>query len=328
MNIFHISGVVLFIFLRNSIIFTIFAGILSDFKIISLENNKKKRSFIQRLKNKYRLVIMNDDTLEEKFSFKLSRLNVFVASGTGIILLIIITTYIIAFTPLREYIPGYGSNESNRKIRELLLKADSLEENLKNKDLYLYNIKNVIEGKEIVDALPEKHDTAQTNHGNVNIIKSKEDSLLRVEMEQQDKYKIAVSDNSKGATVSSISNFFFFTPLKGIITNNFDPTNEHYGIDIVAAKNEAIKSTLDGIVIFAGWTLKTGYTMVIQHQDNLISVYKHNSALLKKEKDHVEAGEVIAIIGETGELSTGPHLHFELWYDGAPVNPRDYMVFQ
>ena len=119
MNIFHISGVVLFIFLQKSIIFTIFAGILSDFKIISLENNnKKKRSFIQRLKNKYRLVIMNDDTLEEKFSFKLSRLNVFVASGTGIILLIIITTYIIAFTPLREYIPGYGSNESNRKIRK------------------------------------------------------------------------------------------------------------------------------------------------------------------------------------------------------------------
>jgi len=303
--------------------------LFSGLKKISLENKKNKSRFIQRLKNKYRLVIMNDNTFEEKFSFKLSRLNVFVATGAASILLIFITTYIIAFTPLREYIPGYGSNESTRKVRELMLKADSLEENLKNKELYLYNIKNVIEGKEIVDALPEKPDTSGKTHGNINISKSKEDSLLRVEMEKQDKYNItAVSDNSSGSQISSISNFLFFTPLKGIITNNFDPANDHFGIDVVAKKNEAIKSTLSGVVIFAGWTLKTGYTIVIQHQDNLISVYKHNSALLKKEKDYVVAGEAIAIIGETGELSNGPHLHFELWYGGAPVNPRDYMIFQ
>jgi murein DD-endopeptidase MepM/ murein hydrolase activator NlpD len=116
--------------------------------------------------------------------------------------------------------------------------------------------------------------------------------------------------------------------LKGIITNNYDPSGKHYGVDIVAAKNAAIKSTLDGTVIFAEWTLQTGYTIAVQHQDNLISVYKHNSVLLKKEGDYVTAGAVIAIIGETGELTTGPHLHFELWYDGSPVNPRDYMVFQ
>lgn len=271
---------------------------------------------------------MNDDTFEEKFSFRLSMLNVFVVLGTLIIILVIVTIYIIAFTPLREYIPGYGSNESDRNIRELMLKADSLEENLKNKDLYLYNIRNIMEGKEVVDKLPEKPDSAGNKYDNLNFAKSKEDSLLRLEMEQQDKYNIAVSDNSSGSSISSISSFFFFTPLKGIITNNYDPANNHYGIDIVAAKNEAIKSTLDGTVIFAGWTLQTGYTIAIQHQDNLISVYKHNSALLKKEGCYVKAGEAIAIIGESGELSTGPHLHFELWYNGKPVNPRDYMVFQ
>ncbi len=271
---------------------------------------------------------MNNDTFEEKLSFRLSRQNVFIALGALIILLIIITTYIIAFTPLREYIPGYGSNNSDRNIRELMIKADSLEEDLKNKDLYLYNLKNIMEGKEIVDKLPEKPDSTSAKYDNLDFSKSKEDSMLRMEIEKQDQYNIAVNDNSTGASVSSISGFFFFTPLKGIITNNYDPPNDHYGIDIVAAKNEAIKSTLDGTVIFAGWTLKTGYTIAIQHQSNLISVYKHNSVLLKKEGDYIKAGEVIAIIGETGELSTGPHLHFELWYDGKAVNPRDYMVFE
>ena len=293
-----------------------------------MSGEKKKNKFFQKLKVKYRLVVMNADTFEEKVSFRLSRLNVFIALGTLIILLIFITTYIIAFTPLREYIPGYGSSESNRSIRELMFRADSMEEDLKNKDLYLYNIRNIIEGKEIVDKLPEKPDSASADYSNLNFTKSQDDSLLRIEMQKQDQYNIAVSDNSSGSSITSISSFFFFTPLKGIITNNYDPANEHYGIDIVAAKDEAIKSTLDGTIIFAGWTLQTGYTIAIQHQDNLISVYKHNSALLKQEGDYVKAGEVIAIIGESGELTNGPHLHFELWYDGTPVNPRDYMVFQ
>ena len=293
-----------------------------------MDKKKKKNGFFRKLKIKYRLVIMNNDTFEEKFSFRLSGLNVFIALGALIIILIFITTYIIAFTPLREYIPGYGSNQSVRNVRELVLKADSLEEDLKNKDLYLFNIKNIIEGKDIVDKLPEKPDSSGAKYDNLDFSKSKEDSMLRLEIERQDQYNIAVSDNSSGASVSSISGFFFFTPLKGIITNNYDPANDHYGIDIVAAKNEAIKSTLDGTVIFAGWTLKTGYTIAVQHKNNLISVYKHNSALLRKEGDYVKAGEAIAIIGETGELATGPHLHFELWYDGKPVNPRDYMVFE
>ena len=270
---------------------------------------------------------MNDDTFEERLSFRLSRLNVFIAIGASAIILVIITTYIIAFTPLREYIPGYG-NKSDRNVRELMLRADSLEENLKNKDLYLYNLKNIMDGKAVVEKLPEKPDSATNKYSNISFKKSKEDSLLRVDVEKQDKYSIAANDNSGGTPISSISSFFFFTPLKGMITNNFDPEGEHYGIDIVAAKNEAIKATLDGSVIFAGWTLKTGYTIAIQHQGNLISVYKHNSALLKKEGDDVKAGEAVAIIGETGELSNGPHLHFELWYNGMPVNPRDYMVFQ
>lgn len=291
-------------------------------------DKKKKNKLLQRLRNKYRLVVIDDDTLEEKFSFRLSRMNVFVAIGLLSIFLIVITTFIIAFTPLREYIPGYGSYESDRTLRELVIRTDSIEESMTDKELYLYNIKNIIEGKEVVDSLPAKPESTSTKYDNIVFAKSKEDSQLRLEMEKQDQYSLAVTDETEAATATSISNVFFFTPLKGLITSNYDPSSDHYGIDVVAAKNAAIKATLDGTVIFSGWTLKTGNTIAIQHTDNLISVYKHNSALLKKEGEFVKAGEVIAIIGESGELTTGPHLHFELWYDGNAVNPKDYMVFQ
>lgn len=289
---------------------------------------KKFQKFLKRLRNKYRLVIIDDDTLAEKISFRLSRMNVFVAVGLLSIILVIITTFIIAFTPLREYIPGYGSYESDRTIRELMLRADSLEESLDAKDLYLYNIKNVIEGKEPVDELPEKPETTSTKYDNLDFTKSKEDSMLRLEMQKADQYSLSGTPGTEASVITSISNLYFFTPVKGLITNYYNPSDDHFGIDIVAAKNASIKATLDGTVIFSGWTLKTGYTIAIQHTDNLISVYKHNSALLKKEGDIVSAGEVIAIIGESGELTTGPHLHFELWYDGTALNPVDYMVFE
>jgi murein DD-endopeptidase MepM/ murein hydrolase activator NlpD len=140
-----------------------------------------------------------------------------------------------------------------------------------------------------------------------------------------DQYNL-ITTGIKGSS-SSISNYFFFTPVQGIISNGYNPTGRHYGIDIVSKKNEAIKSILDGTVIFSAWTLQTGYVIAIQHQSDIISIYKHNSVLLKREGDFVKAGDPIAIIGETGELSTGPHLHFELWYNGKPVNPREYITF-
>lgn len=289
---------------------------------------KKKNKFLQRLRNKYRLVVIDDNSFEEKISLRLSRMNVFIGIVLVSLLLVVITSFIIAFTPLREYIPGYGSYKSDRMLRELVLKSDSMDQDLKNKDLYIQNIKNIMEGKEVVDSFPLKSDSSTKNYDNISFTKSKEDSLLRLEMEQQDKYNLLSTGETESSTASSILNVFFFTPLKGIITSNYDPSSDHFGIDIVAEKDAAIKAALDGTVIFSGWTLKTGNTIAIQHTDNLITVYKHNSALLKKEGDFVKAGEAIAIIGESGEQSTGPHLHFELWYDGNAVNPKDYMVFQ
>ena len=291
------------------------------------KSKKKDKKWIIKIKDKYRLVLLNDQTLEEKLSLRLSRLNVFIVLGSLTIFLIFITTYIIAFTPLREYIPGYASITSQKAVYELQIKADSLETAMKEKELYLENIKNIIAGKEPVDELPVKKDTT-ADYKNISFKPSRQDSAMRAEVERQDKYGIAEQDATEmNPSKQSLSSFLFFTPIKGYVTNNFDPADRHYGIDIVAKKNEVIKATLEGRVIFADWTLETGYTIGIQHQGNLISIYKHNASNLKKVGSYVKAGEPIGFVGGSGELSTGPHLHFELWYNGNPVNPRDYMSF-
>lgn len=269
---------------------------------------------------------MNDDTFEEKASLKLSPMNVFVTVGTIIISLVILVIYIIAFTPLREYIPGYADLTMQRRVIAMGLKADSLEEGLHAKEVYINNINSIINGTvgdnddkgDIQDNL-QRYDTIKT------LKKSKDDSLLRAQIENENKFELSVS--APKSFSNSISNFFFFTPIKGTVTNVFDPAEKHYGIDIVAPKNEAIKSTMDGTVVVATWTSETGYIIGVQHSNNMISMYKHNSVLLKKIGNYVKAGEAIAIIGNSGELSTGPHLHFELWYNGTAINPQKYMAF-
>ncbi|MEI6576462.1 MAG: M23 family metallopeptidase [Bacteroidota bacterium] len=284
--------------------------------------------WLSRLKFKYRLVLLNDETFEERLSFRLSRLNVFISVGSASVLLFFIFTYIIAFTPLREYIPGYASVSAKRDVYQLKRQADSLEEAMKDKDLYILNIKNIIEGKEMIDKIPEKP-ANNTVYKDIQMKSSKEDSLLRADVEHKDRSSISGSESmdQPSGPKQGLSSFLFFTPVKGMVTNGFVPASHHYGIDIVAKPNEAVKATLDGTVIFSDWTLETGYTIGIQHQQNLISVYKHNATLLKKPGAIVKAGEPVAIVGNSGELSSGPHLHFELWYNGSPVNPKDYMAF-
>ena len=292
------------------------------------KKDKKKMSWMSRLRNKYRLVIMNDETLEERLTFRLSRLNVFVVLGTLTIILIILTSLLIAFTPLREYIPGYTNVGLQKKLYELQIKTDSIEKSLEKRDLFIQNMKDVMNGKDLSTDVPLTKDTLH-KYNNIKLKKSPEDSLLRAEVENQGKYNLYRFENSENVRQknASIGKVLFFVPLKGVITNEFNPSQNHYGVDIVSKQNEAIKCVLDGTVILSNWTLETGYTIAIQHQQNIVSVYKHNSALLKKEGEFVKAGDPIAIVGQTGELTTGPHIHFELWSDGNPVNPKDYINF-
>jgi murein DD-endopeptidase MepM/ murein hydrolase activator NlpD len=290
-----------------------------------LDKPKKKRWY-QRMRARYRLVIRDDETYEEKLSFRLSRLNVFVFAGSIAILLIILTTYIIAFTSLREYIPGYTDVNLSKNVYELHTRADSLEFVLGVNERYLSNLRLVLLGEEPEDINYERNDTLVRQYTEVQITHSKADSLLREEFENQVR-TYSITGTTEIIPTQRATGLLFFSPLKGIVTNEFNPLENHYGIDIVAPENEVVKATLDGIVLISSWTIETGHVIVLQHQQNYVSVYKHNAVLFKKEGAYVRAGEPIAIVGESGEHSTGPHLHFELWHNGNALNPRDYMIF-
>ena len=290
----------------------------------------KKKSRWQRLIHKltsqYRLVIMDEETFEEQTSFRLSRMNVYIFVSMVLVLVVVGVVFTIVFTPIKEYIPGYADEvKTKRALTILKYKIDSLEQVVGIRDLYLQNIKDVIAGKMDTSTIfstgkKMNLDTAQLNKISI------EDSVLRAEVEQEEKFSIKPI-NKKSAARISISDLYFFTPLKGIVTNEFSSGENHFGIDIVAPENETIKSTLDGYVVFADWTVETGYVIGIQHDNNLVSFYKHNSVLLKKIGNFVKAGDAIAIIGSSGELTTGPHLHFELWFNGKALNPKDYIIF-
>ncbi len=268
---------------------------------------------------------MNDQTLEEKFSIRLTPMNIIVFGGTFALSLITVTLYLIAFTPLREYIPGYTDLTIRRNLLAVALKTDSLDYQLGAHEKYLTNLLNVLNDKvdttSSIKGIPE----VSLNDSFRKLSRSEEDSLLRIQMEGADLFEL--NESSERSFSSGIGSTAFFTPLKGTITTKFNPVQKHYGIDIVAGPNEGIKSSLDGTVVIASFTSETGYVIGVQHTNNIFTLYKHNSALLKSVGDYVKAGEVIAIIGNTGEYSTGPHLHFELWYNGSPVNPLEYITF-
>lgn len=285
------------------------------------ENPPKRRQVVDKLRNKYRLVILNDDTFEEKLSLKLSRLNVFFIVGFLTIFLISSTILLIAFTPLREYIPGYSSTALRKRALELSLTTDSLQRQLTYNQRYLMNIRNIVEGKPVIN-FADTLITDSTVNASLSHKITNQEEQLREFVEEEERFNL-----QPAKIQDKLKNISFFTPVKGLVTNEFNPKEQHLGIDIVAKKNEVIKAARDGVVILAEWTSETGFVMIIQHPGDFISVYKHNSALLKEQGEFVEAGDPVAIIGNSGELTTGPHLHFELWYNGNPVNPQNYISF-
>ena len=286
---------------------------------------KEKKPLLEKLKNKYRLTISNEATFDEVLSIRLSRLNVFTVAGLFSVILIVLVTLLIAFTPLREYIPGYPDGEMRRSIENNAVLVDSLILELEIRDRFFQGIRNVIAGNDFDNVNQSAADSVvDPRYKNLNFTKTESDSLFRIEHEEEEKYNLTLDGASKA---KGLSNTHFFAPIKGMITNNFDSKSQHYGTDIVGGVNERISSVLDGTVIFSEWTLNTGYVIQIQHSNNLISVYKHNSELLKKAGEQVRAGEAIALLGNSGELTSGPHLHFELWHNGRPLNPEDYIKF-
>ena len=284
---------------------------------------KKSKKIKKKLLHRYRLVILNDDTFEERLSLNLTRLNVFVLGTLSAILLIVFTTILIAFTPLKEYIPGYSSTSLKKKAVKLSFKTDSLQRVIDLIEKYFTSIKQVLQGE--VSTVQFNKDSiiqaAKLEASQVDLNPIKEDSLLRQKVDKEDKYNLF-------ETAKSRASFVLFPPANGTISENYNSKTKHYAVDVVLAKDTPIKATADGTVIFAEWTTQTGYVIILEHSYGLISVYKHNASLNKSQGDLVKAGEVIAASGNSGELSTGPHLHFELWSDGYSVNPTNFIDFK
>jgi murein DD-endopeptidase MepM/ murein hydrolase activator NlpD len=284
------------------------------------KTTNRPRQGAKKWLDKYRLLVQNEDTHEEKFSLTLNRLNVLLLVSLGSFLLILITTVVIAFTPLREYIPGYASTSLRRQAVKLSEQTDSLQQALAQNNLYLTRVIEALRGdlplEQVTDTLflPVPSDSID-----VDLSTIAEDSLLRAAVAFEDRVNVFPAPNA-GLQV-------FYPPASGPFSSAFEPEHNHWALDITAEPGSPVKSVAQGTVVFADWTTNQGYVLVVEHQDRFISVYKHCGTLLKSQSDRVKAGEAIATVGNTGTLSTGPHLHFELWKDGAPVNPNLYIDF-
>jgi len=287
------------------------------------EKRLKRKIIKKKLFTKNRLVILNEDTFEEIFSLRLTLMNVFVVATVGALLIIFITTYIIAFTPLREFIPGYASSQLKKEATELALKSDSLSTAMKKNEVYIQSIKKVLTGD--LEHVKYSKDSiiASTSEpvSEEDMKPSNADLKLREAVEREDKYNLFEKAQPKVSTV-------LFPPVKGLITEKFNPKKKHYAVDIALAKNTPIKSILSGRVIFADWTPNTGNVVIIRHNNGFISIYKHAASMTVAQNDIVKTGEVIALAGSTGQESTGIHLHFELWKDGYPIDPSIFIEFE
>lgn len=295
------------------------------------KTSNEELKWYQKLRVKYKLTIRRQDTYEERVAFQISRLFVFIFTGAISILLIVLTSLLIAYTPLKEYIPGQTDIQTKEKLYVLMRKTDSIERELYQKEIFLENVRRILKGEEHPQAEQEMQQDESTDYKSIELSRSKEDSLLRQRIEEEGSYVISRSRNigysnaSRQAERLVLTNFF--KPLNGFVTNAFNADIGHFGVDIVPDEEKTVKATLSGTVIFSEWTVETGNVIAIQHDNNLISVYKHNEVLLKNQGEQVLVGDPIAISGESGELSTGPHLHFELWYNTTPVDPEKYIIF-
>jgi Membrane proteins related to metalloendopeptidases len=290
--------------------------------MVKKQRNKAKKSFWHRIRFKYKLSFFNEATLEEVWSFHLSQLSAFVSLALFAFFLIGITSFIIIKTPIRNYLPGYLDVEIRKDIVQNALRADSLERMITIQALYLNNVAGILTGTLPVDSINRIDSLAQLDV-NYEIPRSDTEIEFLKTLEEEEKYNLTVL-NSSAAVADGL---FFYKPVNGIVSANYEADTKHYGVDIAAELKESVMATLDGTVVFTGIDPNFGNVIQVQHKNGFLSIYKHNELLLKQPGDQVVAGEAIALVGNTGRLSTGPHLHFELWYRGSPVNPEEYIVF-
>ena len=288
-----------------------------------MKNQKQNKTFLKRIFNDYKVVISSEDTFEEKLSFKANKINAFIIMLLYSIILIAFTISVVFFTQLREMVPGYSSSDLLNRAIYLTKKTDSLEQQIALNNKFYKSIEDVLSGNvdEFVSRDELSIDSNLISPDIFTISPNLQDSILRQYVENEDKFNLTNNE-------LVIENKMFFSPIKGEITQSFNFNENHFAIDIAADIGTPVKSVLDGKIIFSEWSLETGYVVVIDHGENIISVYKHNSKTLKEQNDFVQAGEVIAYSGNQGNLSSGPHLHFELWKNGTPIDPEPLLNFK
>jgi murein DD-endopeptidase MepM/ murein hydrolase activator NlpD len=270
---------------------------------------------------KYRLSFLNENTLEEVFTLRLSRLSGLIALLAFVAFLITLTSIVIIKTPIRNYLPGYLDSEIRQTMIDNALRTDSLEQQLSIQSKYLSNVSAILRGDMDIDEIPSMDSIL--DNSNLNLERSRQTAEFIRNYEEEERYNLTVMQTSQLRP----DNVFFYRPVRGIVSSSFDPQERHYGIDIAARPQEPVLATMNGAVIYAGFSPNFGYVIHIQHSNGFVSIYKHNALLMKKIGDEVNSGDVIALVGNTGSLSTGDHLHFELWYKGKAVDPREYINF-
>ncbi len=284
---------------------------------------KKKRSkaFWNNIKFKYKLTIVNENTLEEVVGLRVSKLNGLSVLLSVLTVLFLIAAVIIAFTPLRNYLPGYMNSEIRAQVVGNALRVDSLKQLVEQQNLYIMNIQDIFSGKVSVDTV-QSIDSLTRMREEQLMDPTDREAEFRKQYEDTEKYNLGTI-----TTQPEVDGLIFYRPTRGMISAHFDADKRHFGTDIAANPNESVLATLDGTVILSSYTADTGYLIMVQHNQELVSVYKHCGSLLKRIGDKVMAGEAIALVGNTGQLTSGPHLHFELWHKGRAVDPEKYIVF-
>lgn len=286
-----------------------------------MATKKWRRAFWKNFRFKYKLTITNENTLEEIVDLHVSKLNGLSVLLTILAILFLIASCIVAFTPLRNYLPGYVNSEVRSQIVRNALRVDSLQQVLDRQNLYILNIQDIFSGKVRMDSV-RTMDSLLTTRQDTLMERTKREEEFRRQYEENEKYNL-----TSIASRPDVSGLILYRPTRGMISDHFDVEKKHFGTDIAANSNESILATMDGTIVLSSYTTETGYLIIMQHSQDLISVYKHCGSLLRKEGERVKGGEAIALVGNTGTLSTGPHLHFELWYKGRPVDSEKYIVY-
>jgi len=280
------------------------------------------KPFIQKIRFKYRVSVLNENTLEESWHVRLSRFSVFLFASTFTVLTFIILTILIFTTPIRNYLPGYGDAGNRNKIIQNSMRADSLMKQIELQKGYMDILRGIVTGDIKPDSISSLDSVGLKERAQVLLDKSKKEKEFIEEYEDQEKYNLASIDAKPNENM-----YVFFRPTRGVISSSFNISENQFGINMITSPNESVLSVLGGTVVYAAFTFDFGWVIQVQHDNNYLSIYKNNTRLLKKVGDEVKAGESIAITGDAKGNNAGSQFYFELWKQGKPVNPEDVIIF-